>query len=352
MKNNKNSNNNIALFACAKNEHDYIYEWIYYHLKIGFDHIYICDTSDDNNMKSCTFNTDPRITILHEPLHGKSFGPLQPEFYTKYNNEIFKSKYKWCAFIDVDEFIVPKTHANIKNLLNSINFDIGSLGINWVLFGNNNKENKEKIPVIKRFTRCKNIYDRHVKSIVNTNSVHYFNNPHFAFLSQGNQVNEKGKQYNKGPWQENSSVDLIQINHYVVKSTEEYLIRTKNHHCRDTNIKDNSHFKMHNCNDIEDKTVYNILMSNSNHSNINEFDYEFYIQYYDDLLVNGIFNKELAYNHYINNGIKENRISNLNFNYHYYKLHNKDLEKLSNIELWNHFKNNGLKENRKYKINN
>ena len=179
------NDNNIALFACAKNEHDYIYEWIYYHLKIGFDHIYICDTSDDNNMKSCTFNTDSKITLLHEPLHGKAFGPLQQVFYTKYNNEIFKSKDKWCAFIDVDEFIVPKKHSNIKDLLNSINFDIGSLGINWVLFGNNNKQNKEKIPVIKRFTRCKNIYDRHVKSIVNTNSVHYFNNSTFRIFITG-----------------------------------------------------------------------------------------------------------------------------------------------------------------------
>lgn len=27
--------NLIAVFACAKNEHIYITEWIYYHLKIG-----------------------------------------------------------------------------------------------------------------------------------------------------------------------------------------------------------------------------------------------------------------------------------------------------------------------------
>ena len=79
-------------------------------------------------------------------------------------------------------------------------------------------------------------------------------------------------------------------------------------------------------------------MSNSYHSNIDELDYEFYIQYYDDLLLNGIYNKELAFNHYINNGEGEKRISNLNFNYHYYKLHNPDLKELSNIELWNHLK--------------
>ena len=346
-----NNNNNISLFACAKNEHDYIYEWIYYHLKIGFDHIYICDTSDDNNMKSCTFILDPRITLLHESLNGQDFGPLQPQFQTKYNNEIIKNIYKWCAFIDIDEFIVLKKHSNIKDLLNSINFDTGSLGINWVLFGNNNQKNKEKIPVIKRFIRCNFNYNKHVKCIINTNSISYFNNPHFAYLSIGNQVNEKGQIYEQGPWQNISSTDLIQINHYITKSTEEYLIRTKNHHCRDTSIKNNSHFIEHNCNHIEDKTAYNILMSNSYHSNINELDYEFYIQYYDDLLVNGIFNKELAYNHYIGDGKKENRISNLNFDYNYYKLNNKDLEKFSDIELWNHFKNHGLIENRKYKIN-
>lgn len=340
----------IALFTCAKNEHNYITEWIYYHLKIGFDHIFICDTSDDNNMRSCTFNSDSRITLYHEPLNGKHFGHLQYNFQNKYC-KLIKNNYKWAAFIDVDEFIIIKKHKTIKDFLYSINFNDGSLGINWVLFGNNNHEKKTNIPIIKRFTKCDSNYDKHIKCIINTNSIDHFNNPHFAVLLKGYQINEKGKKYIQGPWQKDSSVDLIQINHYITKSTEEYLSRTKNHHCRDTNLSNNQHYIHHNKNDIEDKTAYNILMSNKYHKDINEFDYEFYIQYYDDLLINGIFNKELAYKHYCNSGKNENRISNLNFNYYYYKQHNNDLINMTNIELWNHFKNNGLFENRKYKLN-
>jgi len=341
--------NNIAIFACAKNEHNYITEWIYYHLKLGFDHIYICDTSDNNNMKTCTFNSDNRITLLHEPLNNKDFRYLQPVFQTKYNNEILKKHYKWCAFMDIDEFIVLKKHRFIKDFLNSINFNTGSLGINWVLFGNNNKDIYTPEPVIHRFTKSDSNYDRHVKVIVDTQSVNIFNNPHYAILSKGNQVNEKGKVYNVGPWQDISSIDFIQINHYILKSTDEYLKRTKNSYWRD--IKNNIYFNHHNRNNIENLTAYNILYSNSYHHNINEFDYEFYIQYYVDLLINGIFNKTLAYNHYIGPGQQEKRISNLNFNYEYYKNNNCDLINMNNVELWNHFKNDGIKEGRQYLIN-
>ncbi len=338
----------IALFACAKNEHNYITEWIYYHLKIGFDHIYICDTSDDNNMSSCTFKSDPRITLLHEPLHGKPFGHLQYCFQTKYNNQLFKQRHKWCAFIDIDEFIVLKKHRFIKDFLNSINFTIGSLGINWVLFGNNHHAKYINEPVVKRFTKCANKYNEHIKVIVDTNSVDHFNNQHFAVLSKGKQINEKGACFKLGPWQHDSSTDLIQVNHYVIKSTEEYNKRTAQHHCRDNN---NSHFNFHNRNDITDLTAYNILYSKSSHGDINEFDYEFYVQYYNDLFMQGKFNKETALHHFNGDGKKEKRISNFNFNYEYYKANNKDLKHMNNIELWNHFKINGLKEGRKYLIN-
>lgn len=241
-----------------------------------------------------------------------------------------------------------KQHKLIKDFLKSINFNNGSLGINWVLFGNNNEEVYNLKPVIKRFTKCDSKYDRHIKCIVDTNSVEKFTNQHFAVLSKGNQINEKGKIYEIGPWQEDSSINFIQINHYVVKSTEEYLKRTKNHHCR---IADNiEHFKFHNKNNITDLTAYNFLLRNTNHKNINKIDYEFYVQYYDDLLINGIFNKDLAYEHFKTINKKENRICNLNFDYDYYKSNNSDLTTMTIIELWNHFKNNGLKEKRKYKL--
>ena len=338
----------ICLFACAKNEHDYIYEWIYYHLKIGFDEIYICDTSDDNNMKTCTFKNDSRIKLVHEKLNGEKFGHLQYQFQNKYLNNFIKKKHKWAAFIDIDEFIVIKKHKNIKEFLNSINFKKGSLGMNWVIFGNNNQQKYIKEPVIKRFTRCDDKYDKHVKILVCTNSVDHFNNPHFAVLKEGIQINENKKKFECGPWQEESSNNEIQVNHYVLKSKEEYLNRTKNHHTRQHN---NIHYIYHNRNHIEDLSALNLLLYNNNLDNINTFDYEFYIQNNLDLLVNGIYNLELALEHFNNLGKNEKRISNFNFDFYYYRNNNNDLKNLSDIELWNHFKNFGLKEKRNFNLN-
>ena len=337
----------ICLFSCAKNEHDYIYEWIYYHLKIGFDEIYICDTSDDNNMKTCTFKNDSQIKLVHEKLNGREFGHLQYEFQNKYFNNFIKKKHKWCAFIDVDEFIVIKKHKNIKEFLNSINFENGSLGMNWVIFGNNNQLKYIKEPVIKRFTKCDNKCDKHVKILVCTKSVNHFNNQHFAVLNEGHQINENKKKFKCGPWQEDSSNNHIQVNHYVLKSKEEYLNRTKNHHCRQYN---DTHYILHNRNHIEDLTALNLLLYNNNFKNLNKFDYEFYIQNNLDLLVNGIYNQRLALEHYNNLGKNEKRISNFNFDFNYYRNNNSDLINFSDIELWNHFKNYGFKEKRNFNL--
>ena len=303
-------------------------------------------------MKNLSLNLDNRVTLLHEPLNGKNFGPNQPQFFTKYNNLIIKKKYKWCAFIDVDEFIVLKKHDNIKNFLKYINFDRGALGINWVLFGNNNHIKYEEKPVIKRFTKSSNIPDKHIKSIINTNDILDFYNPHNANLINGNQINEKSKIYQISPWQENSSVDFIQINHYIIKSNEEYNYRTNKHHCRIEEVTVDKHFNAHNKNNIENLYAYNLLMSNLYFTNLNKIDYEFYIQFYDDLLINGVINEKLAYDHFKYNGIKEKRICNLNFDFNYYKKNNYDLKNLTNIELWNHFKNNGINEKRKFTITN
>lgn len=332
-------NDSIALFTCAKNEHKYISEWVYYHLKIGFDHIYVCDTSDDNNMKNCSVFSDYRVTCLHEPLNGLSFGRYQYEFQTKYNNQIFKKEYKWCAFIDVDEFIILKKNKYIKDFLNFINFDKGSLGINWVFFGDNNIENYSEEPLLKQFTRSQYDYNKHCKVIVNTNSVDHFNNPHFAILKDGNQINEKNKIYQIGPWQKDSSIDYIQINHYITKSKDEFFTRIKGHHTRSSKDIEYHYIHYFNRNDIYNFYAFDKLYENKYYDDLDKLDYEFYIQSYSDLLINGIINEELANKHYLNKGKDEGRITNLNFDYDDYKNNDSKLENYTNVELWNYYKN-------------
>jgi len=328
-----------CIFLNICNEENYIGEFVYYHLLIGFDHIYIYDTSNNYSMKNSMLNRNLKVTIIHKPLNGRDFNRVQCENMTEFNNE-YKLKYKWCAMIDCDEFIVLKKHSSINEFLNSINLNSGCLGINWKLFGTNGHKKYEQIPVINRFTKCGNYLDQHIKSISIMEDVDFYNNPHFPILKSGKQINEKNKIYPMGAFHTNSTNDLIQINHYVTKSVEEYDKRNSNHHTRLTN---KQFFINHDRNDENDFDAYNILNKIIKHSDINSFDYTYYIQTNYDLILNCVITKELAEEHYNYEGIKEKRLCNFNFDFEDYKNKNKDLQNSTNIEIWNHFKFNNQK---------
>ena len=338
-----------CIFACAKNEEPYIHEWLYYHLEIiHFDKIIIYDTSNDFSLSKTNINTDPRIDLYHKTFKG-DFGPIQVaninDFISKY-----KYKYKWCAIIDIDEFIVLKDKNEYYiNCFLEKTLQKGALGINWRFFGNNNHTKFENKPVINRFTRCENNPDKHIKSICVMKDINKYLDAHHASLSNGFQINEKGKKYNISPFQYDSSCDLIQLNHYIIKSTEEFNKRYIGHHTR-SQAQLEDYYNCHNKNDVEDLTAFNKFNENNYHNNLNKIDYKFYIRYHTDLLINGIFNEKLAKEHYDNFGINEKRLCNLNFDFNFYKDKYSDLKHLNNLELWHHFKNDGLKENREFKL--
>jgi hypothetical protein len=335
-----------CIFACVKNEELYLSEWLFYHLELlYFDNIVLYDTSPNFSLKNTSFNTDNRVKIFHKPFTG-DFGPVQVQYINEFVNE-YKNVYKWAAIIDIDEFIVLKKHDNINTFLNE-HLHSGSLGINWVFFGNNGHEKYSMSPVVSRFTKRGNL-DKHIKCICVLKDVNKFLDPHHASLLNGNQKNEKNKEYNISSFQYNSSNEIAQINHYIIKSREEFNKRYQGHHTRSKGNLE-QFWNVHNQNKHSDLTAYYLFYKNIYHTDINKLDYLFYIKYYHDLLINGIFNYDLALNHFKNNGLKEKRITNLNFDYNFYKNNHTDLKNLNNTYLWHHFKFSGLNEKRKYKL--
>lgn len=327
------NNNKICLFTCALNEDKYISEWVYFHLKIGFDKIFIYDTSQNFSLNYHNINKDERIIIKHRPNLNNYFDQV------KHINEHYSSErnnFKWCAHIDCDEFIILKKHKNIKDFLNSINLNSGCLGINWVLFGNNYKLNYEPLPVINRFLRCENKIDKHIKCISVMNDVVKHVSMHYPILKNGNQINENNKIFKSEPFHINSTNNLIQINHYILKSNEEFNKRYNVLSGR----KNSDYFNVHNKNDIIDLTAVLIKSLPYENVNMNELDWEFYINYYNDLIINGIFNKKLANEHYNNYGINEKRKTNLSFDANKYRNFYLDIKKenFTDLQCWNHWK--------------
>ena len=196
----------VALVCIAKNEDNYIKEWINYHKKIGFDDIFI-------------YQNDWRTDITESNVYKIEFDGVDKQR-KAYNNFILEHKktYDWAAFFDVDEFIVLKNHKNIKDFISDyINYP--AIGINWVLFGNNNNLNLDgNYSVLERFTKRQKQVNQHIKSIVNLSfpvsmDVH---NPNCRIIDTNH--NSFG-----GPYNKRGNDNIAQINHYFCKTKDEFI---------------------------------------------------------------------------------------------------------------------------------
>jgi len=146
----RNVPSDAVICAIALEEDLYIDEWIKYHLALGFAHIYIYDNGETLQDKK-----SDRVTIIPFPGQTK-----QLEAYRIFALQ-YKYKHMWCAFIDIDEFIVLKN--NIMNFLNQYK-DCAGIGLNWLMFGTSNKKEYSAEPVTSRFRYCS--HNIHIKYII------------------------------------------------------------------------------------------------------------------------------------------------------------------------------------------
>lgn len=115
-----------AICAIARNEEDYLSEWIAYHLNLGFEHIFLYDNNDpNNNIRHICMEQPWGRQVTFVDYRGKTGAQLEAY------NECFvtiRKYFDWIAFIDVDEFIAFGTecpHTNINKYLEDIkDFDV------------------------------------------------------------------------------------------------------------------------------------------------------------------------------------------------------------------------------------
>ena len=229
---------NLAVVSIMKNEAPYVKEWLDYHLLAGVEHFYIFDNESPDNLKEVLQPyIDEKIVTYH-------FYPGKARQYEAYNEAIQSYKFfcRYIAFIDADEFIFPQNNKSIIEVTDEILEDkpkAGGLAANIYYFGSNNLEKADYSKgVLERFTRRAPIDwipllsekkfpggTAHVSTITNPRRVSHFGNPHYAFYFEGfHAVNSNGDIvplfFNNPPL-----VDKIVMNHYSVKSKEEYITK-------------------------------------------------------------------------------------------------------------------------------
>lgn len=240
----------LAIVAIFKDEGKYLREWLDYHLLAGVDHFYLYnnDSSDDYAEVLVPYVENNLVTLIDWP--GKMMQ------YPAYNDasERFRFFCRYMAFIDCDEFILPKTNQSIVEVADEIfsrDLNAAALGINWQIFGSNGQDKADyNRGVLERFTRRapsdwvvilsedEMIGNVTIKSIANPRRVDCWWSPHYAnYFRDFHSINSNGEKTIRIVGYP-VAADKIVVNHYNVKSREEFFIKvSRGSACRPINHK-------------------------------------------------------------------------------------------------------------------
>lgn len=216
----------------VKNEALSLVEWIAYHQAIGVNNFIIANNeSSDNTLELIQCLQKVVNIVVFDFPTPKNERPQIPAFNKML--EDYKNQFDYMMFIDADEFVLPlNENFHINDTIDQLfNADVGALAMNWCNYGSNGQIFRENGLVISRFDRhapISMLENHHYKTLFRTDSVNRFVNPHHLELKKGIYINGKKellKNYEGRHGLSESVVwDNIRINHYVVKSLQEYFV--------------------------------------------------------------------------------------------------------------------------------
>ena len=244
----------------AKSEHNYIEEFVKYHLALGFKKIFIYDNEDKPTYGKLLKNYK-EVQVIHFPGITRQIAATR-----HFKNKIL-SRNKHITHVmsmDIDEYILLKKHSNIVDFIHEyIHSQCEAIGINWKFFGDSGNTKKSNEPNTLRFTKCDYFLDRHIKTLYAVKNYIRHIDPHQVKLSRGHTKSTSGKIIN-GPFNYELYNDVIQINHYKGKTWEEFQqIRKRGRSDIIPKEPENVLFNFNfvNRNDVEDLSAYNFYKS-------------------------------------------------------------------------------------------
>ena len=217
-----------SICLIIRDDQAYIREWIDYYLLIGIDHFYITDNKSN----------PPLREILSDYIEK---GLVTYKFDTRYKPQVavynecikhHKNDSTWIAFFDSDEFLVLKKHSNIKQFLNQYdnsedptNEKISAVCICWYLFGSNSHQEKQQL-MIPSYTK-RSSSSLHYKTIVRPNRVKRYGIHCVDENVSGYYSVDETKHKVFGPRAYGDKTNQSQLNHYVLRSQDDFIDKMK-----------------------------------------------------------------------------------------------------------------------------
>lgn len=147
----------ISIVACVKNEAPYIEEWVRFHRSIGVRHFHIYDDgSTDGTMDtlrsllSAEFLTIvPWVMRMRDQATSVVLNGQAIAFAHALLN--FGGAYDWMAFIDVDEFLLPRRDRTLGEALRHAK-GFPNISLPWHMFGHGGHRLRPAEPVCLSYT--------------------------------------------------------------------------------------------------------------------------------------------------------------------------------------------------------
>lgn len=211
----------LSVCAIAKDEGDYFKEWLDWHISMGVDKFFIYDNGSTDRTR------DVLQPYISEGIVEYVFFPGYRMQLAAYDDCLRRHRFdtRWLAFIDIDEFIVPLKDKDITAFLHRFE-NAPAVEINWLVYGSGGQVEKSSEPVMKRFrfhSKDDHRLNRHVKSIVNPRRIFNMIGCHEAARIDGKALDSHGDKITKNFRDRIPRQDVIRINHYAVKSRQEFL---------------------------------------------------------------------------------------------------------------------------------
>ena len=232
-----------CILAAIKNEHEYLDEWIQYHLNLGIDYIFIFEDIDSDTHKEIADKYDKvflrDVTFLFNENGIKKINKLKTSktsrnvqhMYYKGGLNYIKKQYDfdWCFVIDADEYITLEKGKNLNDVLSLYN-NYDAVILQWICYGANGYINKPDYSkgIIETYTKeitgkLPDLPKSLVKTCYNLNK-----------YKEGNLVSQHlpspDSNWCKTDFSKNLDTPIynnIFIRHYVTKSWEEWIWKTK-----------------------------------------------------------------------------------------------------------------------------
>ena len=221
----------FAICAIARNEADYLLEWVAHYRLLGVDGIHVYDNVSDDGTSELLAALD--LTGDLHRVHWPRRGGADPQraAYEHFLQEA-AHHYDWVLFCDVDEFLmVPVGLAELVRGAVRVDREVSALAIPWLMFGADQQDSMRPGLVSERFVNCASEPGPSVKTMVRPSAALRMRT-HICDLAWGHYLDTS---YQRPRWDPQMPINLIGarpghavLHHYFTKSREEWVRRRQN----------------------------------------------------------------------------------------------------------------------------